>query len=261
MPNMSNVDPSIVFAMFKGEPGTRKSTAALSFPTPQYWFSYDRKMNGMMIPMRNWGIDPTLVQYDDYDNWDKARVKMEQFQTTCNFKTIVVDSVTTLADAAIRQIIKGKAGSGKKIGTVPVSGYEEFNAEAAALQEMIFLLKDINAYHKVNIILIAHVLQVDYKDAEQITHVSRTIVTAAKKVAAKLPAYCGEVYHFNIKTGFDADAGGQYSLLSEHTGADFARTALPLPKEIVFGGEPLYSKFIAPAIARLKANPDKPVSF
>ena len=34
------------------------------------------------------------------------------------------------------------------------------------------------------------------------------IVTAGKKVAAKIPAYCGEVYHFNIKQGFEEGKGG-----------------------------------------------------
>jgi hypothetical protein len=33
-------------------------------------------------------------------------------------------------------------------------------------------------------------------------HTSRTIVTAGKRVAAKIPAYCSEVYHFGIKKEF-----------------------------------------------------------
>ena len=73
---MSTIDPSILFVMMKGEPGTRKSTCALSFPTPQYWFSWDRKMEGMMIPMRNWRIDPKLIQYDDYEDFNKPRTKL-----------------------------------------------------------------------------------------------------------------------------------------------------------------------------------------
>lgn len=253
---METVDPSILFAMFKGEPGTRKSTSALSFPTPQYWFSWDRKMKGIHIPLRNWGIDPKLIVFDDYDNYDKPRVKLEQLQINCPYKTIVVDSVTTAADASLRQVRKSKGPSAKKVQTIPVDGLEEFNAESASLSEMIALLKDINGYHKVNVILIAHVIQVDYTSAvNQETHVSRTIVTAAKKIAAKIPAVCDEVYHFNMKKGFDADGVGQYALFTEHTGGDFARTALPLPHEIVFGNEPLYEKFLLPAIKKLQEAP------
>jgi hypothetical protein len=47
MANMNEVNFNSLYCMFKGEPGTRKSTQALSFPGPQYWFSWDRKMNGI----------------------------------------------------------------------------------------------------------------------------------------------------------------------------------------------------------------------
>jgi hypothetical protein len=82
-------------------------------------------------------------------------------------------------------------------------------------------------------------------------------VTAGKKIAPKIPAYCGEVYHFNIKRGFTEGAGGDYSLLTEHTGDDFARTSLGLDREIVFKDQPLYKTYIKPAIDRLK-NDDQP---
>lgn len=261
MPNLSNVDPSILFSMFKGEPGTRKSTSALSYPGPQYWFSWDRKMNGIMIPAKNWGINPVDIDYDDYDDWTKAKKKLEQLQVNCKYKTLIFDSLTSCADMALRQTIKAKQGitrssgapAGKNIAGIAVNEIEDYNAESAALQELIALTKDINSYHKVNIILIAHVVQADYRNTTTgVTHISRTIVTAGKKVAPKIPAYCGEVYHFNIKKGFQEGQGGDYSLLTEHTGDDFARTALPLDREIVFGGEPLYKKWILPAIEKMK---------
>lgn len=264
MPTLESVAPDTIFAMFKGEPGTRKSTQALSFPTPQYWFSWDRKMNGILIPARHWGIDMKLIDYDDYDDWDRACTKLEQLQVDCKYKTIVVDSITSCADMAIRQVLKIKGGGskGKKIAGIQVAGVEDFNAESSALQDLISKLKDINGYHKCNVIVIAHVIQADYRNTvTQETHVSRTIVTAAKKNAAKIPAYCSEVYHFNIKKGFDAGGPGEYSLLTEHTGDDFARTALPLPREIVFKDKSLYKEWIAPAIKKLKEKPEQVSNF
>jgi hypothetical protein len=269
MPDMTSIDPSILFAMLKGEPGTRKSTEALSFPTPQFWLSWDRKMNALMIPMKNWDINPKDVQYEDYDDWDKPRRKLEQLQTDCPFKTIIVDSVTSMADCTLRQTQQRKQGqtrksgatAGKNIGGIPVMEIEDYNAEASAISEMIALLKDIHRYHRVNVILIAHVIQADYKSVTGETHTSRTIVTAAKKIAAKIPAYCGEVYHFNIEQGMEIGGGGKYGLLTEHTGDDFARTALPLPKKIVFGDDPLYAKYLLPAIQKLKppTTPNTPI--
>lgn len=264
MPNLTQVDASSIYAMFKGEPGTRKSTQALTFPGPQYWFSWDRKMSGILVPARKWGIDPTTIEYDDYDDWSKARQKLEKLQVNNPYKTLVFDSLTSCADMTLRQAIKLKAGvtrasgatAGKTVGGVQVNEIEDYNAESAALQELIALTKDIQAYSKCNIILIAHVVQAEYRNTtNQTTHISRTIVTAGKKVAPKIPAYCGEVYHFNIKTGAVANLPGQYTAITHHTGDDFARTALDLPGEIILGEDQLYTKWIAPAIAKLKMNP------
>lgn len=261
---MNDVSFDALYCMFKGEPGTRKSTQALSFPGPQYWFSWDRKMNGIYLPMKKWGIDPKTIQYDDYDDWTRAKTKLEQLQVNCPFKTIVCDSITSAADMTLRQTMKLKYGqtrksgaaAGKLVGGIAVNEIDDYNAESSALQELIALTKDICLFHNVNIILIAHVVKAEYRDTtKNVTHVSRQIVTAGKNVAAKIPAYCGEVYHFNIKKGFAEGQGGDYSLLTEHTGDDFARTALGLDKEIVFGDKPIYNTYIKPAIAKMKEQP------
>lgn len=260
MPTMESTTFNGLYCMFKGEPGTRKSTQALSFPGPQYWFSWDRKMNGIYLPMKKWGIDPKTISYDDYDDWTAPRKKLEQLQVACPYKTIVFDSITSMADMTLRQTTRLKYGvtrqsgqqAGKLIAGIAVNEIEDYNAESAALQELIALSKDINAFHKVNVILIAHVVKAEYRDTtKKTTHISRQIVTAGKNVAAKIPAYCGEVYHFNIDSGMQEGAGGDYTLLTEHTGDDFARSALGLPNKIVFGDKPLYETYLKPAINKV----------
>lgn len=267
MPTLADANLDALFTMLKGEPGTRKSTCALSYPKPQYWVSTDQKMEALRLPANRWGINPRMdVEYDDYTNWDAPRAKLEQLQVNCRFKTIIVDSVTSIGDAMTSQVKKAKRnaradsgeGKGKTIGGIPVSGLEEFNAESSAFQELIAILKDINKFHGVNIILIAHVLGARKdNDANKLTHHSRIIVTGAEKISAKIASYMTEVYHFNIKPKFEADSEGEYSLLTVHTGNDYARTSLPLPTEIVFNAEPLYEKWIAPAVTRLKN--EKPI--
>ena len=263
MANMGDAVVDHLYCMFKGEPGLRKSTQALSFPGPQYWFSWDRKMNGIMLPMKKWGIDPKTISYDDYDDWEAGKKKLEQLQVNCPYKTIVIDSLTSMADMTLRQTMKIKYGktkgsgasAGKLVAGIAVNEIEDYNAESSALQELIALTKDIHNFHKVNVILIAHVVKAEYRDTtKKTTHVSRQIVTAGKNVAAKIPAYCGEVYHFNIKQGFVEGAGGDYSLLTTHTGDDFARTALELPAEIVFGDKPIYDTWVKPAITKLNTT-------
>jgi hypothetical protein len=110
----------------------------------------------------------------------------------------------------------------------------------------------------VNIILIAHVMEASYNSITTgEVRVSRTIVTAGKRVAAKIPAYCTEVYHFGVKKGMIEGAGGEYVAVTENTGDDFARTALDLPREIKLGNDPLYDKYILPAINKLKGSADE----
>jgi hypothetical protein len=270
MPSMNDIDFNGLYVMLKGEPGTRKSTQALSYPGPQFWFSWDRKMEGIYLPMKKWGIDPSTISYEDYEDWNKPRAKLEQFQLNCPYKTLVFDSITSMADMTLRQTMKLKYGqtkksggtAGKLVAGIAVNEIEDYNAESSALNELIALTKDINKFHKVNIILIAHVVKAEYRDTtKNVTHISRQIVTAGKNVAAKIPAYCLEVYHFNIKKGFIEGQGGDYSLLTEHTGDDFARTALGLDREIVFGDRPLYNDWVKPAIEKMKSNPTQETKF
>jgi hypothetical protein len=260
MPTLESAKIDVLFSMFKGEPGTRKSTAALSYPTPQYWVSTDQKMEAMVLPSKRFGISTRDIEYDDYTDWDSPRAQLEKLQVNCKFKTIIVDSVTSIGDAMTRQVrkIKAQDNTGKKIGNIPVSGFEEFNAEASAFQELIAILKDIHKFHGVNIILVAHVLGARKdNDANKLTHHSRIIVTGAEKISAKIASYMTEVYHFNIKPAFEADKEGQYGLMTVHTGNDYARTSLPLPQEIMFNDQPLYERYILPAINKLKA--EKPI--
>lgn len=260
MSDMSSQKIDSQFVMLTGTPGTRKSTQALSYPGPQFWLSWDQKMNSLILPMRQWKIDPKTINYEDYNDWNKAKTKLEQLQVNCPYKTIVVDSITTAANSILRQTLSLKYGTvrasgkeaGKRIAGIAVNEIEDYNAESSALLELVSLLKDIKQHHKVNVILIAHLIQAEYKNATtNQSNVVRTIVTAGKRVAPMIPAYCEEVYHFFLKKSFDADAGGDFALLTSSTSEDFARTQLPLDKEIVFGDKPLYDTWVKPAKDKL----------
>src|SRR5665213_3591316 len=141
MPSLDTCNQDSLFNLFKGEPGTRKSTCALSYPLPQYWFSTDQKTEALTLPAKRWGIDMKQVDFDDYTNWSSVESKMKTMQVNCKYKTIIVDSITSAGDTMTRQVKAAKSGGGKMIGGIPVSGLEEFNAESSAFQERIALLK------------------------------------------------------------------------------------------------------------------------
>lgn len=248
-----------LFTLMKGEPGTRKSTSALSYPTPQYWVSTDQKMEALVKPARNWGIKKTDIEADDYNDWDKPRKFLEGLRVNCKYKTIIIDSITSIGDCMTSQVKKSKKddNKGKALGGIVVSGFDEFNAEASAFQDLIALTKDIHKYHKINIIMIAHVIAARKdNDVNKLTHHSRTIVTGGEKISAKLASYMTEVYHFNIGTSFDADAEGNYELLTVHTGNDYARTSLDIPRKIQFNDKQLYSEWIKPSIDKMSNRPE-----
>ena len=64
MPTLDSVSSEILFCLFCGEPGTRKSTCALSFPKPIYFFDFDQKMEALHLPSRAWNVDPKDVTFD-----------------------------------------------------------------------------------------------------------------------------------------------------------------------------------------------------
>lgn len=256
MPTMESVSNAVHYTLLKGEPGVRKSTAAITYPKPQYWFSYDQKMNALKLPMKLWSIDPKLIEYDDYYDWDKAVQKLEQLTMICKYKTIVIDSITSCADMMLRQTLKKKIGNtrasgaaaGKNVGGIPVNEIEDYNAEAGGLNELIALTKLIKSNNNVDIILIAHVIRTDYKDLNGKINVSRTIVTAGKKPAAKIPAYCDEIYHFGYERSPVEGQQGPLIISTQNTGEDYARTTLNLPDVIKLEDDNLYEKHIKPAI-------------
>lgn len=249
--------------LFKGEPGTRKSTAALSFPKPQYWFSFDQKMEALIVPAKKWGIDISQIKYDNYTKYGPMKKKLEEFQVSVGeIKTIVFDSISSAGDAINLDTMRQKSGTtstsgaekGKRIGGIQVAGLEEFNAEASFFTEILGLLKDIRMYHRVNVIIIAHVMeaQMDAKTAAMGNFVakSRQLATGGRKISAKIPAHCTEVYHFNLKPEADISRGGKYEILTAHTFLDFARTAFDLPTTMEFNDQQLYT-LIKPYIDKL----------
>lgn len=251
------------FIMFTGEPGTWKSTTALSYPKNQYWFQFDKKISSLLIPARNWNIDLSQVDYDNYTDWNSARQKLEAFQGNPvnkkgeRYKTIIIDSITTMAEATNLQTLRTKSGTtnrdggekGMRIGGIAVNSLEDYKAEKSAFTQSISMLKDIQDFFNINVILIAH-LQGEH-DAQKAS--SRMIITGGKAISGMLPAYCEEVYYFGIEKSMDTSKPPTRYISTIHTGNDFARTTLPLPNKIQLeASKPLYDSYIVPAMEKLK---------
>jgi len=78
-----------------GKSGTGKTTFACTFPKP-YVFDWD---NGMLSQR---GKD---IVYDTYISWKAFEFKLQQLERECPYETLVVDSVTTMEEYMMQEIL------------------------------------------------------------------------------------------------------------------------------------------------------------
>lgn len=255
--SLDNIDPSVQYTLLKGDPGTTKSSQALTYPKPQYWFPFDGKMQSLARAMKAHNIKGSDIHYDPYDTFGPALKKLEQFKLSCDYKTIVIDSITSGSDLALRDIRKNKGtggsdkGSTRTVGGFEVNILEDYNGEASALSELIWLTRYLFENKGINIVLIAHVIRKDEKSKDGKINIVRQIVTAAKAAAQKIPAYCTEIYQFDAEPSL---TGGVPKIIVKTVGTteDYARTSLPLEPEIELNYDNLYEGYVLPAINLLK---------
>jgi len=229
-----------IFALFKGDPGCGKSIAAASFPEP-YFFDLDGRMKSVANFWRPRGKKFT---FDHYTSFDPLFDKLEQFSEYCPFGTLIYDGLTSGGDQILNDMLRFRGRSSKKImrgARIEQYQIEDYGGEGRGLQMIVDKLKDISFRKGVHVIVTAHVLtteSTDLKTKQTIT--SRTLLTAGKKVAAKLPKDFDEAYHFDIQPGFGPDDPPKYTIVTKNTGWDWAKTALPLPLRIDFTDASLY---------------------
>jgi hypothetical protein len=235
------------FSLFKGDPGSGKSIAAASYPgmfgnekIGPYFFDNDGRMKSVVNYWRPRGRE---FHYDRFDSFLALNKKLESFYIDCPYQTIVYDGITTGGDQILSDMISTRDQSAKKKmrGGIELLQIEDYGGESRGLQVIIDNLKAISFRHGVNVIVTAHVLTTESTDLKtKVTTQSRTLLTAGKKIAAKLPVHFDECYHFDVQSDMDVLAGPKYTIVTRNTGFDFAKTALPIPTRIKFTGGSLY---------------------
>ena len=242
---------SVMF-LFKGEPSSGKSIAAASFPNCYIFDMEDRirSVAAHWIPRGKKDIQYDTYGYHDYNRFDLMWDKLIEAQNRLQFDTVIVDTLTSCSDLLLHHVNRQKGMDNKKlkkVGGVTVNSIEDYNAESAALTELVLLMRQIKCKYK---ILVAHVVKTDRQDLENNeTVVTRQLLTAGKKVAAKLPGYFDEILHFEQKP-----QGGRPKFLVQtmSTGEDFARTTLKLPQTIDQTGQSLF-EIIQPSLQEVLA--------
>ena len=232
MPNLTNIndDNYRMRALFKGEPSTGKSIALASMPEPIYVFDLDGRMRSVANYYR--GIKKDLT-YDTFrrDQLQLFADKIDTFMNRCPYATVGMDSLTFLSDMILADMLqqrgvsggKTEQGKGKKVGRFNVPGLEDFGGESAILTQVITALLSLSCH----VVLTAHVV------TDPISKTSkRKLLTGGSKIAAKIPGYFDEKYHFTVMPDFNPDKPPVFTLITSATGDDWAGTALNIPREI-----------------------------
>lgn len=249
---------STFMGLFVGFPGTGKSDAAASWYKEGpvvcddgytregvYVFDLDGRHRSLM---KMYGWDPVArekIQWDTFrsDRFEEIEQKVNSFERSLPYRTLVFDGVTVLGQCLINYSISlrgvadsGREGKGRRVGIIEMTAIEDFGVEARGMLQVLDAFKDFYLSGKCNVIFNAHLIQWKEKESESpnAKEVSKyQIVTAGKKVAGAIDGYFDEVYYFSKRT-VDPEVPPEYECFTQGGSAFPGKSALHLPTKIVW---------------------------
>lgn len=250
MPSSSDTtSPKGLFGLFKGESGSGKSTAALSFPGV-YVLDFDKKMPN--IGKKH--FPDKEFHWDTFDSAMQVGSKVKELWEYCPYETLIADSFTNLCKLAISTIadVKGEDAvtqiSKLKKQGIEMMSIDYWNGETRFADYFVRAMKSLWARegNPKHIILTAHVVTVDYDPdlKTKIVRRTRSIVSGGKKVGAWLPSEFDDMWAFGVEgpeLGSNDKTLHRYCI-TEAFGEDSAKTSYHLPREIEFTNGSLYDE-------------------
>lgn len=224
----------------KSEPGAGKTAASGSFCPggKKYFFDTDGRMK--TLATCEW-TKKEDIEYDTFHRGDfeKLNSKIQSLLDKCPYDLVVMSSLTSLADIIINySISETKSDKRETRGVVEIPQIKDYNVEDRALSKIV----DFGRKLPCHFILECHVIETtSYNLVKQETIVSRSMLTAGKKIAAKIPAYFDEVYYIGVeKVGSLSESTLKRTLYTNFNGIDSAKTSLPIPAKFDITGKPFY---------------------
>ena len=189
MPQISDVQKLGAKFLIFGAFGTGKSYFSSTLPQPIFWFDTDRGMRTIFNRLRNSGdIESAKIEYETY--WDEPYMKRKQYkmistkesilsqvnpspeayldledklseiivsaqQGTCQYKTVVFDSLTTLAIIFTKYIMQVNIKQGRIFALPNQSDMGNFIRKLPELLGMIHMLSD----YGIHTVVTAHMQQ------------------------------------------------------------------------------------------------------
>jgi hypothetical protein len=242
-----------LLAIFKGDSGTGKSVAALSFPNA-YVFDFDRKMPDISLKH----FPGKEVHWDSFEDIFEIDKQLIEFMSYCPYETLIVDSITGLVNICVDSVGKVKDESvtdilGRVTGknkTIEMMGIDYYSAEDRFCTYFVDRLKTLWARNgnPRHVIIIAHVVTVDSAPDLKTKIVTRTrsIVSKGRKFAAWLPTGFDNAYIFGqeLPDLGDLEQSVKRVVITEAFGEDSAKCSFKFPSKINFTNGSLYDKLV-----------------
>lgn len=230
-----------IFALFKGIPGSRKSTAALSFPSPLV-FDIDCKMPAIAVKhFRNKKIDWQTCD----DIWDLQK-QLTDLLKSCPYETLIFDTVTSLSTLCLNSIGTKKGENIMSMLATPYKdkkgemvvdsmGFDYYNGEKNFFERFLIQIgsqlyaRDGFPNH---VIFNAHILTTEsHNIMTNETSITRSIVTAGKQAATMIEKSFDETYFFDVEVNNLAKTS-KSMCYTQPKGQDMARTSFGFPSPI-----------------------------
>ena len=178
-----------------GKSGTGKTTFASTFPKP-YVFDFD----GGMLSQRSKDVD-----FDTYDTWNGVLSKLEELEREKKYETLVLDSVTTMQEYMMKQILT--------LTRKPRGTQYEWGILVLDLKDLFLRLSKMAP----NIVITAH--EIILQD-EITTEIIVQPLVYGKKTPGQMPLWFDEIYRMQV--GRTKEGKPEYQML---TTADVKYTA------------------------------------
>ncbi len=235
MPNTKDIDLWKAFKILLVSPnGVGKTIAAASFHKagPITFRDFDGRMEPVKLIFPDADIDYVSYGVDDFKNFLNW---LEDIQRTPpKFKTIVIDSLTSLSMCCVmyQLQVKGKVKTGT--AGLPATSWDEINNETVVISKTLEILKIMYENHGINIIMTAHPVtktNIGSKDGESSKYES--LVSYGNKIGQMAPGYFNEIYRLTTRK-LTMDGSPRRIALTSILADEsvLAKSALGLPNEI-----------------------------
>lgn len=180
---------------------------------PIFVFDIDQRMSSIYHYYMNLDGHCNDIDYETYtmgSNFSELDKKMDVLSNHCPYKTVAVASLTAYIHLVLVHLLNHKSGGSrtseqKSIAGIKVNEIEDYNAEDAALIfELIGFLMALKR-KGINVILEAHLTNIEYRDLKGNTTNKIDTLTKGKKAPAAIPGYFDESWVFTKDTKLIVD--------------------------------------------------------